>query len=343
VDSSGGTSDTYGVLSGLVNSSNKVYTVSLGSYISGSLRVYLNGQLQTQGSSEDWTETTPVSGTFTFATAPTTGDIIIAMYQFSSGATGNADTLDGLHSSSLALNSEWQNGWISAGETWTYASADDPTFTFTVAADVTTKYSAGMKIKLTQGTVKYFIITAVSTYSGGNTTITVYGGTDYDLADSAISANAYSMMKSPFGFPMSPAKWEVTKTDGTQRSQGTATASTWYNLGTTNCQISLPIGLWEVRYVVYATSTHDSASTTHQVTLSSANNSASDNQLTSSYYQSVASIQTSEILHTRSKLLTIAAKTTYYMNMRSVGGANITLYFQNQAINMVITAVCAYL
>lgn len=97
IDCSGGTSDTYGVLSGLVNSSNTVYTVSLGSYVSGSLRVYLNGQLQTQGSSEDWAETTPASGTFTFATAPTTGDIIIAVYQFTTGATGNADTLDGSH------------------------------------------------------------------------------------------------------------------------------------------------------------------------------------------------------------------------------------------------------
>ena len=48
IDCSGGTSDTYGALSGLVNGSNTVYTISLGSYISGSLRVYLNGQLQTQ-------------------------------------------------------------------------------------------------------------------------------------------------------------------------------------------------------------------------------------------------------------------------------------------------------
>lgn len=101
VDSSGGTSDTYGVLAGLVNSSNTVYTVSLGSYVSGSLRVYLNGQLQTQGSSEDFTETTPASGTFTFLTAPTTGDIIIVVYQFTSGSTGNADTLDGMHLAGL--------------------------------------------------------------------------------------------------------------------------------------------------------------------------------------------------------------------------------------------------
>ena len=122
------------------------------------------------------------------------------------------------------------DGWISAGETWTYASADDPTFTFTVNADVTGKYSAGMKIKLTQGTVKYFIITAVSTYSGGNTTITVYGGTDYDLANSAISANYYSMVKSPFGFPMSPAKWSVEFTSSDTQTQSAPTNGTWYNM-----------------------------------------------------------------------------------------------------------------
>ena len=97
IDSSGGTSDTYGVLSGSVNSSNTTFTVSLGSYVSGSLQVYLNGQLQTQGTAEDWDETTPASGTFDFNKAPTTGDLITAIYQFTSGATGNADTLDGEH------------------------------------------------------------------------------------------------------------------------------------------------------------------------------------------------------------------------------------------------------
>lgn len=97
VDQSAGTSDTYGILAGLVNSSNTQYTVSLGSYITGSLTVFLNGQLQTQGTSEDWVETTPASGTFDFVTAPTTGDLITAVYQFTTGASGNADTLDGVH------------------------------------------------------------------------------------------------------------------------------------------------------------------------------------------------------------------------------------------------------
>lgn len=84
------------------------------------------------------------------------------------------------------------DGWVDASETWTYSSADGPTGVFTVAADVTGKYSPGMRVKLTQTTVKYFIITAVSTFTGGNTTITVYGGTDYTLANAAISANYYS-------------------------------------------------------------------------------------------------------------------------------------------------------
>ena len=142
---------------------------------------------------------------------------------------------------SPTMSGTW-DGWISAGETWTYASADDPTYTFTVAADVTTKYSVGMKIKLTQGTVKYFIITAVSTYSGGNTTITVYGGTDYDLASSAISANAYSMMKSPQGFPMSPAKWRIFVQDDTR---AVSSAGGWVN-PIPALNVTIPIGIWNI-------------------------------------------------------------------------------------------------
>lgn len=80
IDCSGGTSDTYGVLSGSINGSNTTFTVSEGAYVSGSLKVWLNGQLQTQGSSEDWVETTPASGTFDFNTAPLSGDIVVVEY-----------------------------------------------------------------------------------------------------------------------------------------------------------------------------------------------------------------------------------------------------------------------
>lgn len=88
-------------------------------------------------------------------------------------------------------------GWQDPGETWTYASAT----TFTVSGDVTNKYAVGDKIKLTQTTVKYFYITAVS-YGSPNTTITVNGGDSYTLANAAITANYYSKDDSPVGFPL---------------------------------------------------------------------------------------------------------------------------------------------
>jgi hypothetical protein len=87
-------------------------------------------------------------------------------------------------------------GWNSAGETWTYVSATS----FRISGDKTTRYQKGDKIKLTQTTVKYFYVVSV-VYSSPNTTITVTGGTDYTLANAAISANYFSKAESPQGFP----------------------------------------------------------------------------------------------------------------------------------------------
>ena len=90
IDQSGGTSDTYGVLSGTINGSNAVFTVSQALYATGALKVWLNGQLMTQGSAEDFVETTPASGTFTFNTAPATGSLITVEYR---KVVTNSDTI----------------------------------------------------------------------------------------------------------------------------------------------------------------------------------------------------------------------------------------------------------
>lgn len=81
IDQSGGTSDTYGVLSGTINGSNTTFTVSQGVYATGTLTVYQNGKLVLQGTGAGWTETTPASGTFDFVVAPRTGDEITVAYQ----------------------------------------------------------------------------------------------------------------------------------------------------------------------------------------------------------------------------------------------------------------------
>lgn len=106
IDQTGGTGDTYGVISGSINGTNKTFTVSQGKYASGSLEVYLNGQLQTQGTVEDWNETSPESGTFTFVTAPVAGDLITAKYMVTIVTTANADTLDNFHASAFMLKGE---------------------------------------------------------------------------------------------------------------------------------------------------------------------------------------------------------------------------------------------
>jgi hypothetical protein len=70
---------SYGTLLGARNGVNTAFVVSKHTYLSGTLGVFLNGQLQTQGV-DDWHEDFPPSGTFHFSTPPIASDIITAMY-----------------------------------------------------------------------------------------------------------------------------------------------------------------------------------------------------------------------------------------------------------------------
>lgn len=90
------------------------------------------------------------------------------------------------------------DGWIDdTAETWTYASATS----FTVPTDLTTKYTKGTRIKLTQSaTIAYFVVTS-SSYSNPNTTVNITAGTSYTFANSAVSANFHSYQANPQGYP----------------------------------------------------------------------------------------------------------------------------------------------
>ena len=83
------------------------------------------------------------------------------------------------------------DGWVGANESWTYASAT----TITVPTDATVRYDVGDYIKITQSaTVKYFRVTVVAA-----TLLTVDGIAGVTVANSAISANAYSKANNPHG------------------------------------------------------------------------------------------------------------------------------------------------
>lgn len=170
---------TYGTLAGTVNGSNALFTVSNGAYASGTLMVFLNGQEQTQGSSNDWVETTPASGTFTFNTAPPTSSIIQAVYvtQGTSIATGNTPTIlatvNSISGTAVASTALYT---VPAGKTCVVTSA---IIKCTAATSITNGPTAGIGNTTSTNTIfassAMTALTAASTIFGFNLTgISVY-------------------------------------------------------------------------------------------------------------------------------------------------------------------------
>ena len=109
------------------------------------------------------------------------------------------------------------DGWNSANETWTYASAT----TITVPSGATGRYSVGDKVRIYQAnTVKYFYIVTVA-----STLLTITGGSDYTLTNSTINNPCTSRRATPVGFPQyfnfTPTwtNWTI-GTGGNSRNQG---------------------------------------------------------------------------------------------------------------------------
>lgn len=155
------------------------------------------------------------SATSDDGTPPTYG-LLLAVVTVSNGASSitNGNIADRRVQSGLEATATPADGWVHVTDAWVYASAT----TITVPTDATTEYSVGDKIRLTQTTVKYFYVTAVT-----STTLTVNGGTDYTVANAAITDISYSKAVTPLGFPQyftfAPAfnNWTI----GTGGSAGT--------------------------------------------------------------------------------------------------------------------------
>lgn len=112
--------------------------------------------------------------------------------QYLTQARGDARYIQGSSGSYIPVD-----GWVVDSNTWTYASA----LTFTISGDHTAIFRKGTRLKLTQTTVKYFNCLG-STYAAPNTTVTITGGNDFTLANAAISAQAYSCVLLPAGWPI---------------------------------------------------------------------------------------------------------------------------------------------
>lgn len=133
-----------------------------------------------------------------------------------------------------ALTIKSYDGWINTADTWTYATAS----TFTIAGvDRTAQFPVGTKIKLTQTTAKYFYVTA-ATFST-DTTVTVTGGTDYTLANAAITSPNLSYDATPQGFP----QWFAWTPTFANFTAGSATISAKFSMSGKDVRFRVSITL----------------------------------------------------------------------------------------------------
>src|ERR1035437_6296736 len=117
-----------------------------------------------------------------------------------------ADHINYLQNCITTLESK-ANGWTPVADTWTYASAT----TINVPSGAASLYQVGDKIMLTQTTVKKFYIVGVA-----DTLLTVTAGSNFTVANAAITLPFYSHMSNPLGFPanfdLTAPTWTTTGT-----------------------------------------------------------------------------------------------------------------------------------
>ena len=236
------------------------------------------------------------------------------------------------------------SGWVAySAVTPTYTSADDPTYTITFASvDLTSIMGVGMKVKFTNNSTTFYgIITAIAFST--NTVVTLYGGTDYDVANSAISAFYYSTVKAPLGFPLDPTKWMVRVTNGSDALQASPTSGTWYNPGTTSSQISLPIGSWNVRAIATMYTNLNSGTTINaHASFSTSASAETVTDMTHRMYSIGPTAGSANFF--KYKTITVASKTLYYLIAKTaVANTGNVGFINSDDGDSVLEAVSAYL
>lgn len=243
-------------------------------------------------------------------------------------------------------------GWVADTNTWTYHSADDPSYVASVNANVSGTYSLGMKIRLTNdGSDKDFFLTKV-TVTGSVTFMNLYGGTNYDLANAAITNPLYSRDKAPYGFDLNPDSWTLKNTSTVIQGKATPTNGTWYGydgLSATGTAIDVPIGVWDASYEGnYEGQTTSGTSASVYCTLSTSSSSETDSEWTSyvqnlsnglgnfSDYRAIAPLK-------KNNVLTLTAKTTYYLNIKTGNTAMNVIRIRGDVVPTLIKFRCAYL
>lgn len=236
------------------------------------------------------------------------------------------------------------SSWAEKLNTFSYASADAPSFTMSAAGDLTNQIYPGIKIKLTQSTIKYFIVTAVS-YASPNTTVTLYGGTDYVLTSAAISNVCTSTAKAPQEFPLNPDKWSIIVADSIAQT-ASSVYPTFSQAGT--LQETVPIGAWKISLKGTAfASAHNKTDIGVYAGLSPTINPPVYNDLLASTYTLFSASNTDQRQITAPLFLTtnvsLTTKTTFYVIMAQFASSYDSMKMRGDLSKTFIKAECAYL
>lgn len=263
-----------------------------------------------------------------------------------------ANALDS-NANGLFVTAQNVTGWNESSETWVYASADSPSFAWAVIGDKSGVYAPGMRIRCKQGGgYLYFIVTKVA-YDGGSglTTVTMYGGgggdtaVPYTLASATITDNAFSTAHAPAGFPLDVTIWMATMTDVANRTQGSPAAGTIYNPG--GLSLSVPIGSWELYWAGDCRCFYGSAGGSLTVAATLSTGPATEYDKVFSAYQhmgtSPGSLTRLSVQASRRKPLTLGAKQTFYLNVKTLDGNGTTIgWYAADGGSSIIRARCAY-
>ncbi len=223
-----------------------------------------------------------------------TSNNIISAYSFN----GNGNDLNTTNANNLT-----------ASGSATATNADSP---FALGNDLASAY--------TKGTTDFGIVMATSFST--NTTVTVQVPEGCTIPTSGgVSAVAYSAQRNPYGFPGQRGKWRLTSMAKTIVSNGgSVSVGTWLNIGYR--QFYLPTGSWMLGFNAVPYYYRTGINAEFKGTLSTANNTESNTELTiASSVEGASGTMAARNSVNRETDVTISSATQYYLNVTAVNNA----------------------
>lgn len=178
-------------------------------------------------------------------------------------------------------------------------------------------------------------------YSGGNTDITIFCPQGTGIPNETLGVASYSTTGSPFGFPMSPLKWDIRIISNTQQSAIlTSGVTAW--LG--NWKISVPTGSWKLGYHALIQCNSGSGAATARFSLSTSQSSITDERFNSKVEGAVAAgTMSSASSAAYVNIPTDTTSSTDFFFVTRTFIANQTAYLRGDEGANELVAECAYL